>query len=135
MKTPALRAAEAIANKVKCLHEIYKGTPPLESILRLITEDGESVIAAAYPAEIRSASWQPMVTAPRDGTAVLLLMRGAEVLPERCKGFFDIQFVGRTRAEWGADWGWIFAAPVGCGGFPDQWLAGWMPLPETKNNS
>jgi hypothetical protein len=29
----------------------------------------------------------------------------------------------------GFDIGWQFAAPVGQGGFPDSWMAGWMPLP------
>lgn len=30
----------------------------------------------------------------------------------------------------GFDIGWQFAAPVGCGGFPDDWFVGWMPLPD-----
>ncbi|MGQ2942959.1 MAG: hypothetical protein ACT6Q7_03040 [Blastomonas fulva] len=29
----------------------------------------------------------------------------------------------------GFDIGWNIAAPVGHGGFPDEWIAGWQPLP------
>jgi hypothetical protein len=31
--------------------------------------------------------------------------------------------------EDGFDIGWSIAAPVGAGGFPDEWIAGYMPLP------
>jgi hypothetical protein len=50
----------------------------------------------------------------------------------RDTGLLGITFVGRhpgitSRHE---DFGWNFAAPVGYGGIPDEWLEGWMPLPE-----
>ena len=30
----------------------------------------------------------------------------------------------------GFDLGWVIAAPVGWGGFPDEWIAGWLPMPK-----
>lgn len=63
-------------------------------------------------------SYEPMNTAPRDGSPVLLKPRAGSGLKH--------PFVGRfhTGSE---DWG--FAAPVGFGGITDEWLDGWMALP------
>jgi hypothetical protein len=49
----------------------------------------------------------------------------------RLKRWQGLAFVGRHHGYTrdGYDMGWAFAAPVGQGGFPDAWLAGWMPLP------
>lgn len=67
--------------------------------------------------------WLTLDSAPRDGSPVLLKMR--EKLPSRLDGFEGIQFVGR----WGGYMHWGFAAPVGVGGFNDELIEGWMPLP------
>ncbi len=41
-----------------------------------------------------------------------------------------LEFVGRNKlCSDGYDLNWNFAAPVGMGGFPDDWLVGYMPLP------
>jgi len=46
--------------------------------------------------------------------------------------WYGIPFVARHwgLAKDGFDIGWQFAAPVGQGGFPDKWIAGWVHLPE-----
>jgi len=88
--------------------------------------------------------WQPMDTAPRDRTRVLVVFRAD--LVERFAGFdasnaerlsrwAGIPFVARHEGYTpsGYDMGWSFAAPVGQGGFDTAWLAGWMPLPEPPN--
>lgn len=68
--------------------------------------------------------WRPMETAPRDQTPVLLLCGDAADTP--LFKLHGIQFVGK----WVSDASlWCFAAPVGYGGIPDDWLKGWMPLP------
>jgi len=77
-------------------------------------------------------AWRPMSEAKKDGTPVLLLVK-SDVRPDRddLKHWRGIQFVGRHPgvASDGFDMGWNFAAPVGHGGFPDDWFVGWQPLP------
>lgn len=72
-------------------------------------------------------SLMAMVTAPKDGTPVLLKTKNDGTIPERAQMPGGIYFVGRNwndLSEWG------FAAPVGFGGIPDAWLEGWLPLPD-----
>lgn len=85
-------------------------------------------------------AWQPIETAPKDGSTIiwacfrddiypglrperpdLEIWNGVQV-PLRHPGVYERD--GRT---W--DHGWSVAAPVGNGGFPDEWIAGWTPLP------
>lgn len=68
---------------------------------------------------------RPMATAPKDGTPVLL--KFAEFIPRSTMdGFAGKVFVGSNRGDMML---WSFAAPVGTGGFPDEWMEGWFPLP------
>lgn len=85
------------------------------------------------------SQWQPIETAPKDGTIVWAVFRpdifpiirplrddlapwNGVQLPLRHPGVYEER--GRV---W--DHGWNVAAPVGNGGFPDEWIAGWLPLP------
>lgn len=76
---------------------------------------------------------QPMHTAPRDGTPVLVRIK-SDLSPfgvkpgqfgntDAFQGLFAVMFNRGDVMDWG------FAAPVGRGGFPDEWLDGWWPLP------
>ena len=76
---------------------------------------------------VEGLALNPMRTAPKDGTPVLLKMKSnleqyGKSDPERWNG---ILFVGFNRGNL-MDWG--FAAPVGHGGFPDEWFEGWYSL-------
>jgi hypothetical protein len=83
--------------------------------------------------------WRPISEAPKDGTVIWAVLRR------------DLSADGRDDLEvWngrqvplrhpgvapdGFDYGWNIAAPVGHGGFPDRWIAGWMPLPEPPDGA
>ena len=74
-----------------------------------------------------------MSKAPRDGTPVLLKLKSRIPKPDRedLRIWDGLTFVGRHPGVCadGFDIGWNFAAPVGTGGFPDEWFEGWMPIP------
>ena len=77
--------------------------------------------------------WQPIETAPKDGTVIWAVLKND--LHTRGRDDLDVwnglQLPLRHRGitTSGFDGGWNIAAPVGHGGFPDCWIAGWMPLP------
>lgn len=84
------------------------------------------------------AAWQPIADARKDGTTIWAVIRadlvaftGREDLDGWAGCQLPIRHTGVYTHE-GREWdhGWGVAAPVGCGGFPDAWIAGWMPLPE-----
>lgn len=89
-----------------------------ENLIRMLDE-------AATPAP--STVWRDIASAPRDGTRVLVILKD----PIPVQGRADLRnwdgrpFVAR---HMGGVSEWCFAAPVGQGGFPDEWMAGWMPL-------
>lgn len=80
--------------------------------------------------------WQDVSTAPKDRTPLLIALH-PDIYPRIRPGRDDlerwngIQVVMRHPgiASDGFDMGWNVAAPVGNGGFPDEWIAGWQPLP------
>ena len=80
--------------------------------------------------------WQPISSAPRDGTIIWVVMHPKlypDIKPERAdlERWNGVQVPVRHPGimDDGFDIGWGVAAPVGQGGFPDDWIAGWMPLP------
>lgn len=79
--------------------------------------------------------WQPIETAKKNGEPILLCLKktlSAEFGRPDMERWDGLQFVGRHIGlpGDGFDIGWQFAAPVGHGGFLDEWIAGWQPLSE-----
>lgn len=72
--------------------------------------------------------WQPIETAPKDGTRIVVIYR---TLPDGYAAHFDgrafVAFHEGVTAS-GYDLGW--ALFPGFGGVPDKCLSHWMPLPE-----
>jgi hypothetical protein len=67
----------------------------------------------------------PEHPAPRDGTPILVRLK--DPIPnarDDLRRWDGASFVARNRDDL-----WCFAAPVGQGGFPDEWIAGWRSLP------
>lgn len=84
--------------------------------------------------------WQPMKNARKNGKPVLLQLKAKiprSVYRNDLSVWDGLQFVGQHPGieEDGFDIGWCFAAPVGCGGFPDEWFDGWQPLPDPPKES
>jgi hypothetical protein len=123
------RTWERLARTIECVREAHDAR---------VTE-----LLAANSREVERrrvadgcAIWLPMADAPRDGTRILLKLK--DPIPDRpdMLHFGGLPFVGRhpgivhldgLRPRF--DPGWNFGAPVGMGGFPDEWLVGWRPIP------
>lgn len=80
--------------------------------------------------------WQDISSAPKDRTIIWAALR-PDIYPtlrpsredlERWNGL-QLPLRHPGLCDDGFDIGWSITAPVGNGGFPDEWIAGWMPLP------
>ncbi len=67
------------------------------------------------------SKWQPIETAPKDGT--FFLAKLANITDDRYHHWSGRQFV--VRYVGAMDWGLFPGMGVG-----DDWLEGWMPLPD-----
>lgn len=73
-----------------------------------------------------------MADAKKNGTPIILKLKDRIPTDRDDIRIWDgLVFVGRHQgvSKNGFDIGWGFAAPVGCGGFPDDWFEGWRPIP------
>lgn len=78
---------------------------------------------------------RPMSEAKKNGTNIWAVIRpdlSKHLGREELKIWDGVQIPIRHPglADDGFDMGWNVAAPVGSGGFPDDWFLGWVPLLE-----
>lgn len=76
---------------------------------------------------------RPMSDAPKENRTRILALTRPDLDAERadlkrwCSQWVVIHHPGV--AHDGFDIGWSMSAPVGHGGFPDEWFVGWTSLP------
>lgn len=83
------------------------------------------------------ADWKPISEAKKDGTKIWAVFH-PDIYPRIRPGRPDLEAWNGVQvplqhpglASDGFDVGWVVAAQVGQGGFPDDWIAGWIDLPE-----
>lgn len=76
--------------------------------------------------------WRGIAEAKKDGKPILIKLKSPiPRILERDRPWDGLVFVGRHPglSDDGFDIGWNFAAPVGMGGFPDDWIEGWREIP------
>ena len=83
--------------------------------------------------------WRPISEAPKDRTVIWAKLRddiGIDLEEGHYKNDLarwrglEVPIKHPGVEDDGFDIGWGIAAPVGQGGFPDNWIAGWIPLNE-----
>lgn len=102
----------------------------MDDVLFAKTASLLSELARAVP------EWRPISEAPKDGRVVWACFH-SDIYPalrplrDDLSAWNGVQIALRHPglAEDGFNVGWSIAAQVGNGGFPDEWIAGWMPLP------
>lgn len=114
------------AHSLKCVRCLYQ----TETKATWLEAEDAYRGAAQRPADC--GAWMPISTAPKDGTPVLVQLKNPLPVEGRSdlERWHGLAFVARHCGleKDGFDIGWQFAAPVGHGGFPDAWIAGWQPI-------
>jgi len=98
-----------------------------------------AILTALSSAGIDCEGWRTIESAKKDRTVIWAALH-PDIYPrieperkdlERLNGVqVPLQHPGvyeKDGRKW--DHGWTVAAPVGYGGIPDEWIAGWRPLP------
>lgn len=108
----------------------------LRDIVRCALEHPETERALAAFLRETGSPWRPIDEAKKDGTIIWAKLRD-DIYPaleptrddlDRWNGV-QVPLRHPGVADDGFDIGWSVAAPVGHGGFPDEWIEGFMPLP------
>lgn len=76
-------------------------------------------------------TWQPIETAPKDGTPILLAGGQDDEYHPRCSERDKAFMTAPVRAMWDGDSWLIGIADAGCRGISRENPTSWMPLPES----
>lgn len=147
-------AANGVFGHLEYVPGLLDSTAPAQIWLQIDTGANDNDREERFPANHEDISWcdervggleiayvradlahrhlRAMESVPLDGTPALLKFKSPEQLPDRAHGYADRWFVGRYTGEFTL---WAFAAPVGQGGIPTEWLEGWMPTPDGGANA
>lgn len=106
------------------------------NVFRLREQEVAAILAALSSAGIDCEGWRDIESAKKDGTIIWAVFH-ADIYPRLKPGRDDLERWNGAQVplrhsgipESGFDVGWSVALPVGHGGFPDDWIAGWRPLP------
>jgi len=122
------------------LSPLEKAVEAIERITEPLRPGVIRSILQALLAEHDAERWRPIAEAPRDGNPIWVCLH-PRIYPDLRPGREDLDRWNGLQvplrhpgiASDGFDIGWSIAAPVGHGGFPDDWIIGWRempPLPE-----
>lgn len=108
----------------------------IRDIVKCALEHPETERALAAFLREAAEGWRDIASAPKDGTIIWAKFRDdiyPTLRPERDDltrwNGVQVPLHHPGVAADGFDIGWGVAAPVGHGGFPDEWIEGWRPLP------
>lgn len=131
------RHGECVAIAIR--PEIFDAFDLILSSLKAAESENQELRASLFEAPPLSAGLRDIGAAPKDRTPILAKFRD-DIYPGIRPGRDDLEpWNGRwvvihhpgVTAD-GFDIGWSVSAPVGNGGFPDEWIEGWMPLPPAE---
>lgn len=126
--------AEAIALEAKCCggiaHTIYVKALAAAPNALTAAEERAAETLALLNAEIAKHQWKPIEEAPKDGTIIWAKFRN-DIYQTICPDRKDLERWNGVQVPLKFDgMYWGVAAPVGMGGFPDEWIEGWVNTPE-----
>lgn len=113
-------------------------------VTRLVIDPITIAEARTIARVLREAAegWRPISEAKKDGTIIWAKLRD-DIYPVLKPSRDDLLRWNGVQiplrhpgvAEDGFDIGWGVAAPVGVGGFPDEWVEGFRPLPSPPSET
>lgn len=112
-----------------------------DTVPRRILKNGLPILYGRHPIvhEEAEPDWLPINTAQKNGKPIWAILR-PDIYPAMRPTRDDLEALNGIQLplrhpgiyeQDGETWdhGWNVAGPFGYGGIPDEWIAGWQPLP------